>query len=61
MLQVTNITFYDVVLDFILMDAFDDLVHPPGSVAAVAQNRFLSLSFKEKVIYIGYITLLLID
>lgn len=42
-------TFYDVVMDFILMDAFDDLARPPSSVVAVAQNRFLSASFKESV------------
>jgi hypothetical protein len=47
--QVMQITFYDVVLDFILMDAFEDLAHPPASVLAVAQNRFLSASFKESV------------
>jgi len=45
--KVMQITFYDVLLDFILMDAFDDLAHPPASVVAVAQNRFLSASFKE--------------
>lgn len=40
-------TFYDIVLDFILMDAFDDLENPPSSVIAVIQNRWLSNSFKE--------------
>ncbi|MPC32146.1 Mitoguardin-2 [Portunus trituberculatus] len=33
---VKAITFYDVVLDFILMDAFEDLENPPSSVTAVA-------------------------
>lgn len=42
-------TFYDIVLDFILMDAFDDLENPPSSVIAVIQNRWLSNSFKETV------------
>lgn len=46
---VKAITFYDVVLDFILMDAFDDLENPPSSVTAVVQNRWLSNGFKESV------------
>lgn len=40
-------TFYDIVLDFIILDAFRDLDAPPGSVLAVIQNRFLSRGFKE--------------
>lgn len=40
-------TFYDIVLDFILMDAFDDLSNPPSSVITVVQNRWLSNGFKE--------------
>ncbi|KAI0209477.1 Mitoguardin [Lamellibrachia satsuma] len=44
---VTNITFYDVVLDFILFDSFDDLEAPPSSIVAVTQNRWLSNGFKE--------------
>ncbi|GFN77604.1 mitoguardin [Plakobranchus ocellatus] len=40
-------SFYDIVLDFILMDAFDDLANPPSSVLAVVQNRWLSNGFKE--------------
>lgn len=47
--SVPYFTFYDVVLDFILMDSFDDLAHPPASALAVAQNRFLSDGFKETV------------
>ncbi|KAK3088099.1 hypothetical protein FSP39_014634, partial [Pinctada imbricata] len=41
------LTFYDIVLDFILMDAFDDLENPPSSVITVIQNRWLSNGFKE--------------
>lgn len=41
--------FFDVVLDFILMDAFEDLESPPSSVVAVLRNRWLSDSFKETV------------
>lgn len=39
--------FFDIVLDFILMDAFEDLEDPPSSVVAVLRNRWLSDSFKE--------------
>lgn len=41
--------FFDIVLDFILMDAFEDLESPPSSVVAVLRNRWLSDSFKETV------------
>ncbi|KAL5012454.1 hypothetical protein ScPMuIL_011005 [Solemya velum] len=44
---VKMITFFDVCLDFIMMDAFDDLEFPPTSVTAVTQNRWLSNGFKE--------------
>lgn len=42
-------SFFDIVLDFILMDAFEDLESPPSSVLAVLRNRWLSDSFKETV------------
>ncbi|KAF8792676.1 Mitoguardin like protein [Argiope bruennichi] len=41
------LSFYDVVLDFIVLDAFEDLENPPSSVTAVVQNRWLSNGFKE--------------
>ncbi|KAL8578961.1 hypothetical protein ACOMHN_001923 [Nucella lapillus] len=41
------ISFYDICLDFILMDAFDDLENPPSTVTAVVNNRWLSNGFKE--------------
>lgn len=44
---VKSFTFYDILLDFILMDAFDDLANPPSSVITVVQNRWLSNGFKE--------------
>ncbi|XP_042883722.1 mitoguardin-like [Penaeus japonicus] len=47
---VKALTFYDIVLDFILMDAFDDLESPPSSVTAVVQNRWLSNGFKESAL-----------
>jgi hypothetical protein len=46
---VKAMTFYDVVLEYILMDAFEDLESPPSSVTAVLQNRWLSNGFKETV------------
>lgn len=48
-LQVVCMGFFDIVLDFILMDAFEDLENPPSSVLAVLRNRWLSDSFKETV------------
>uniref|UniRef100_A0A1A8QXM4 Mitoguardin 2 n=2 Tax=Nothobranchius rachovii TaxID=451742 RepID=A0A1A8QXM4_9TELE len=44
---VVCMNFFDIVLDFILMDAFEDLESPPSSVIAVLRNRWLSDSFKE--------------
>lgn len=44
---VVCMSFFDIALDFILMDAFDDLENPPSSVLAVLRNRWLSDSFKE--------------
>lgn len=47
------LTFYDVVLDYILLDAFEDLAAPPSSVLAVVRNRWLSDGFKESVSYLS--------
>ncbi|XP_056394745.1 mitoguardin 2 [Hyla sarda] len=44
---VVCMNFFDITLDFILMDAFEDLENPPTSVIAVLRNRWLSDSFKE--------------
>jgi len=49
-LQVKCFTLYDVVLDWVLMDAFDDLTNPPSSVLSVVQNRWLSAGLKETAI-----------
>ncbi|KAH9369315.1 hypothetical protein HPB48_012391 [Haemaphysalis longicornis] len=38
---------YDVVIDYLLLDAFDGLGTPPQSVVAVIQNGWLSARFKE--------------
>jgi len=45
--NVKAMTFYDICLDFIILDAFRDLESPPNSVLAVVQNRFLTNGFKE--------------
>ena len=42
-------SFYDILLDFVLLDAFDDLDQPPSSVVMAIQNRWLSPSIKETV------------
>ena len=47
--QVKVLSFYDVVIDFILLDSFDDLENPPKSVVSVVNNRWLSNGFKESV------------
>jgi len=44
------LTFYDVVIDFIFFDAFDDLDNPPATLTSVMQNRWLTSGFKEMVI-----------
>ncbi|KAL7980856.1 hypothetical protein Chor_002010 [Crotalus horridus] len=44
---VVCMNFFDVALDFILLDALEDLENPPSSVVAILRNRWLSDSFKE--------------
>lgn len=44
--EVEIVNFYDICLDFILIDAFEDLEQPPSAIVAVIQNRWLSQSFK---------------
>ena len=44
---VNDLTFYDIVLDFILLDAFEDLENPPSAILAAINNRWISQSFKE--------------
>uniref|UniRef100_A0A8C2P0D6 Mitoguardin 1 n=1 Tax=Capra hircus TaxID=9925 RepID=A0A8C2P0D6_CAPHI len=55
---VKNLNFYDVVLDFILMDSFEDLENPPTSIQNVVNNRWLNSSFKEtaKIICFSFIS-----
>ncbi|RWS04975.1 protein FAM73B-like protein [Dinothrombium tinctorium] len=41
------LSFYDLVLDYIILDSFDDLENPPSAVLSVANNRWLSAGFRE--------------
>ena len=43
------INFYDVLIDFILLDAFEEVQKPPSSIKAILQNRWISASFRETV------------
>uniref|UniRef100_A0A8D0KLY9 Mitoguardin 1 n=1 Tax=Salvator merianae TaxID=96440 RepID=A0A8D0KLY9_SALMN len=47
---VKHLNFYDVVLDFILMDSFEDLENPPMSIQNVVNNHWLNSSFKETAV-----------
>uniref|UniRef100_A0A673BK76 Mitoguardin 1 n=1 Tax=Sphaeramia orbicularis TaxID=375764 RepID=A0A673BK76_9TELE len=47
---VKHLNFYDIVLDFILMDSFEDLENPPISIQNVINNRWLNSSFKETAV-----------
>uniref|UniRef100_A0A8C9VWB7 Mitoguardin 1 n=1 Tax=Scleropages formosus TaxID=113540 RepID=A0A8C9VWB7_SCLFO len=47
---VKHLNFYDIVLDFILMDSFEDLENPPISIQNVVNNRWLHISFKETAV-----------
>jgi hypothetical protein len=42
-----DLNFFDIALDFILLDAFEDLESPPSAVTAVLNNRWLSQNFRE--------------
>ncbi|XP_047135588.1 mitoguardin isoform X1 [Hydra vulgaris] len=44
---VCTLNFYDVVLDFMIMDSLVDLENPPYSVTTAIQNKWLSTRFKE--------------
>ncbi|XP_066596430.1 mitoguardin isoform X2 [Prorops nasuta] len=44
------ISFYDVFIDFILLDAFEEVEKPPSSIKAILQNRWISASFRETAI-----------
>ena len=56
--RVVEITFYDVVLDFTLLDAFDDLDNLPGTIVSVLQNRWLTDGMKESALNAGIWTMI---
>ncbi|XP_033119089.1 mitoguardin-like [Anneissia japonica] len=45
--NVKCMSFYDIVLDFFILDSFDDLSDPPSSVTCITRNRWLSNTVKE--------------
>uniref|UniRef100_A0A8C5Q0H2 Mitoguardin 1 n=1 Tax=Leptobrachium leishanense TaxID=445787 RepID=A0A8C5Q0H2_9ANUR len=47
---VKNMNFYDIFLDFILLDALEDLENPPLSIQNVVKNRWLNSAFKETAV-----------
>ena len=47
--QVVTMNVYDVALDFVLLDAFSDLEHPPSTVLAVLQNTWITDGMKKSV------------
>lgn len=47
--QVMAMNVYDVALDFVLLDAFSDLDHPPSTVLAVLQNTWITDRMKQSV------------
>ncbi|XP_039268996.1 mitoguardin 2-like isoform X2 [Styela clava] len=48
--KVVSMTFYDIVLDFIIMDSFDDLDRPPSQLLTILGNRWLGNSIKESAL-----------
>uniref|UniRef100_A0A1I7XW57 Exocyst subunit Exo70 family protein n=1 Tax=Heterorhabditis bacteriophora TaxID=37862 RepID=A0A1I7XW57_HETBA len=47
---VVHFGFWDVVLDFILLDSFEDMKAPPSAIYSVTKNYFLSNSMKYSTI-----------
>lgn len=56
--RVVDITFYDVVLDFTLLDAFDDLDNLPSTIVSVLQNHWLTDGMKESALNAGIWTMI---
>lgn len=46
------INFYDILIDFILLDSFEEVDKPPSSIKAILQNRWISASFRETVLFV---------
>ncbi|KAH9414383.1 mitoguardin isoform X2 [Dermatophagoides pteronyssinus] len=41
------VSFYDIVLDYMLLESFDDIENPPSAVKSIISNQWLSASFRE--------------
>lgn len=52
------LSFYDIVLDYIILDSFDDLEDPPSTILSVAQNSWISSGFRETALRTAVMTLL---
>lgn len=52
------ISFYDIVLDYIILDSFDDLENPPSTIMTVAQNSWISAGFRESALRTAVMALL---
>ncbi|XP_026825155.1 mitoguardin [Ooceraea biroi] len=42
--------FYDILVDFILLDAFEEVEKPPPPIRAILQNRWISARFRETAV-----------
>ena len=40
---------YDIALDFVLLDAFDDIEHPPSAIVSVLGNTWITAGMKQSV------------
>ena len=47
--QVVCMNVYNIALDFVLMDAFNDLDNPPSTIVAVLQNTWITDGMKCSV------------
>lgn len=45
--KIPSASFYDLVIDYMILESFDDLDNPPSAVMSVANNRWLSSGFRE--------------
>lgn len=45
--NIAYVSFYDIVLDYMILESFDDLENPSSAVKSVVNNRWLSESFRE--------------
>ncbi|KAK0404760.1 hypothetical protein QR680_017612 [Steinernema hermaphroditum] len=47
MRNVTDLGIWDVLFDFILLDAFDDISSPPSAIVSIFSNRLITRKMKE--------------